>query len=422
MSKIVIGKNPDARINELIGQATVDKSFETLTYASTLSVAFNALRPNKKITLTGNIAITNTGTVNGSCGVFDIFQDGTGGRTVTINGTAVLINPTASTPTLIGWFYDGSAYSFDSTYAQTVATYLQGLPGYSNSSGVVLAGNLTWVTVATNAAPVASSVAFTGTPTQGQTLTGTYSYSDAESNTEGTSLKQWYRSDNTSALNRTAISGATGTTYLLQAGDVGKYIQYAVTPLASTGTTTGTQVFSGYSAAIATASDGLTPLSYNVTGTGITTDGEGTVNIATAGNSNYAVATLKVTLGSILQFEVPSVFPDSVYLGIAENTTDNFADNLGQNFNFDSGNLRYKTTTLSVVSAGDLIRITCVTSPAGGTVYGLKAEISTNGGSSWTVLKDGNSNDVISGWYIKVGAFAYNGFKMYRLKGSGLIA
>jgi hypothetical protein len=103
----------------------------------------------------------------------------------------------------------------------------------------------------TNAAPTVSSVAFTGTPTQSQTLTGTYTYADAESDTQGTSIKQWYRSDNTSALNRTAITGATNTTYVLQAADVGKYIQYAVTPVATTGTTTGTITYSSYSAVIA---------------------------------------------------------------------------------------------------------------------------------------------------------------------------
>lgn len=102
--------------------------------------------------------------------------------------------------------------------------------------------------------PTATNVAFTGTQTQGQTLTGTYIYSGG---TEGTSLKKWYRSDNSSGLNRTAISGATASTYVLQAGDVGKFIQFAVTPR-NAGGTSGAEVFSTYSGAIAASGGSYT--------------------------------------------------------------------------------------------------------------------------------------------------------------------
>jgi hypothetical protein len=95
----------------------IDASFESLTYASTLSVAFDMMRPNKKITLTGNIAITNTGVDNTSSGLYEITQDGTGSRTVTINGTSVSVNPAANSRTLIGWVYNGAAYNFDSNYS-----------------------------------------------------------------------------------------------------------------------------------------------------------------------------------------------------------------------------------------------------------------------------------------------------------------
>lgn len=113
--------------------------------------------------------------------------------------------------------------------------------------------------------PVASSVAFTGTQTQGQTLTGTYTYSGG---TEGSSLPKWYRSDNASGLNRAAISGATASTYVLQAGDVGKYIQFAVTPVSNT-PTTGTEVFSAYSGAIVASAGGLVDIT-GWTGTNVT--------------------------------------------------------------------------------------------------------------------------------------------------------
>jgi len=94
---------------------------------------------------------------------------------------------------------------------------------------------------APNAAPVASAVSITdsngGTIVVGVTLTANYTYTDAESNAEGTSTFIWLRDG-------TAISGATASTYPLVAADSGKLITLSVTPVASAGTTTGTAVVS----------------------------------------------------------------------------------------------------------------------------------------------------------------------------------
>jgi trimeric autotransporter adhesin len=98
-----------------------------------------------------------------------------------------------------------------------------------------------------NAAPTATSVANTGTLTVGQLLTGTYTYGDAESDPQGTSTFQWYRADNAAGTtNKTAISGATTSTYTLVTADAGKYISFAVVPKASSGTATGTETYSTY--------------------------------------------------------------------------------------------------------------------------------------------------------------------------------
>jgi hypothetical protein len=105
--------------------------------------------------------------------------------------------------------------------------------------------------VPVNAAPAATNVTVTGTPTVGQQLAGSYVYSDAEGDAESGTAKQWFRSDNTSGLNRTAIAGATGSTYTLVSADLGKFIQFAVTVAAATGATTGTITYSGYTAAVA---------------------------------------------------------------------------------------------------------------------------------------------------------------------------
>lgn len=90
-----------------------------------------------------------------------------------------------------------------------------------------------------NDAPVASNVTFSGSLFEGQTLTGSYTYSDTENNTEGSSTKKWYRSDDASGTNQSEISGATALTYQLTASDLGKYISFEVTPVATVGTLTG---------------------------------------------------------------------------------------------------------------------------------------------------------------------------------------
>ncbi|MDM8162174.1 hypothetical protein QUH73_20315 [Labilibaculum sp. K2S] len=97
-----------------------------------------------------------------------------------------------------------------------------------------------------NQAPVAGSVAVTGTAQVGQLLTVAFNYSDAENDPQGTSLYKWYRADNAAGLNKTAISGATADTYTLDAADQGKYITAGVKPVATTGTSTGTEVLAAY--------------------------------------------------------------------------------------------------------------------------------------------------------------------------------
>ncbi|WP_149304988.1 cadherin domain-containing protein [Pareuzebyella sediminis] len=81
-----------------------------------------------------------------------------------------------------------------------------------------------------NDAPTASSASFSGNLAVGQTLTGTYSYSDQESDAESGTTYQWYRSDDGSGTNKAAISGATSNTYELTSADLAKHISFEVTP------------------------------------------------------------------------------------------------------------------------------------------------------------------------------------------------
>ena len=88
--------------------------------------------------------------------------------------------------------------------------------------------------------PVASNIDITGTLNVGQQLTGTYDFSDPQSDTESGSSFKWYRADDASGTNKAAIAGATGTTYTLTLADGGKFISFEVTP--SDGTDTGDAV------------------------------------------------------------------------------------------------------------------------------------------------------------------------------------
>ncbi|MBD9406071.1 IPTL-CTERM sorting domain-containing protein [Acidovorax sp. ACV02] len=92
-------------------------------------------------------------------------------------------------------------------------------------------------TLVANAAPVASSVAVTGTPQVGQLLTGSYSYSDAESDPQGASTFVWKRGS-------TPIGGATSAQYTPVPADVGQTLVFCVTPVASAGTALGVETCS----------------------------------------------------------------------------------------------------------------------------------------------------------------------------------
>ena len=106
----------------------------------------------------------------------------------------------------------------------------------------------------TNTIPTATGVTISGALNVGVELTASYTYQDAESDMEDTSLYQWYQADDASGTNEIAISGATSLTYTLTSTDNGKYISFGVTPIAATGALTGLEVKTTYVGAVGTAS------------------------------------------------------------------------------------------------------------------------------------------------------------------------
>lgn len=92
-----------------------------------------------------------------------------------------------------------------------------------------------------NTSPTASGVSITdnngGYVLEADTLSGSYTYSDVDSDVEGETTFRWLR-------NGTEISGATSITYTLVAADSGQPITFEVTPIAATGSLTGNAVTS----------------------------------------------------------------------------------------------------------------------------------------------------------------------------------
>ncbi len=138
-----------------------------------------------------------------------------------------------------------------------------------------LRNNYNWVDLLygplspTNVAPVATNVLLSGLATAGQMLTGSYTYSDAENNTEGASIYKWYRADDNSGLNAILIPNASGLTYVTDLADILKYIRFAVVPVANIGTNPGLEVKSPWSNQILAGA----PIAQDVSQTGNTTVG-----------------------------------------------------------------------------------------------------------------------------------------------------
>ncbi|TXK83999.1 InlB B-repeat-containing protein [Paenibacillus sp. N3.4] len=96
--------------------------------------------------------------------------------------------------------------------------------------------------VTVNQKPIAAGVTISGTTKVGQTLTGGYTYSDAEGDAEGNSVYKWFRSNDAAGNGKSAIADATGKTYTLTTDDLDKYISFEVSPVAATGNLVGGRV------------------------------------------------------------------------------------------------------------------------------------------------------------------------------------
>lgn len=105
----------------------------------------------------------------------------------------------------------------------------------------------------TNQSPYADSLQVSGTLEVGSKLTAIYTYGDAETDSEGDSLYQWFQADDATGTNATEIEGANQRDYLLRSGDKEKFFAFHVTPIALTGTLQGVPVQSAFAGPIQNA-------------------------------------------------------------------------------------------------------------------------------------------------------------------------
>ncbi len=182
------------------------------------------------------------------------------------NGVAIA-GATASTYTLVA-ADQGTAITFEVTPVATVVP----------TTGTAVTSSATVSVLAAPAAPTASAVSISGTAQVGQTLTGSYTYADVNSDPQGTSVFRWLR-------NGVAIAGATASTYTLVAADQGNTITFEVTPVATVAPTTGTAVTSSATASVAGVGIPAAP-----TASSVAISGTAEANQTLTGSYTYADA------------------------------------------------------------------------------------------------------------------------------------
>jgi hypothetical protein len=180
-------------------------------------------------------------------------------RSTTQNGTYSAISSATSQSYILVSSDIGKYIKFEVTPVSTVAT---GVAVTSNPSGQINS----------SAVPIASSVSISGIPTVGQTLTGNYTYSQADGVIQGVSTFRWLESLTSGGI-YSPISGATSKLYVLESSDSGNYLKFEVTPVATVPPTTGSaSLSSATTQVVALSGDSTAPsIPTNVTATPVST-------------------------------------------------------------------------------------------------------------------------------------------------------
>ncbi|MGE5702045.1 MAG: PQQ-binding-like beta-propeller repeat protein [Clostridia bacterium] len=188
-----------------------------------------------------------------------------------------------------------------------------------------------------NVAPTASDVTITGTFLVNQTLTGSYTYTDQDGDSEGASTFTWYTANDASGTGKTVIAGETSKTLLLTPELENMYIMFEVTPVAGSGMKIGQPVVSAAMGPV--VNTGASTVKSTITIDPSTLETDGTL---LANGTNQAIVTVQ------LKDSRGNDYPDSGGI-VALSTT---LGNLGSVT--DMGNGTY-TATLTPVAPGTAI-------------------------------------------------------------------
>ncbi|NBC83307.1 MAG: T9SS type A sorting domain-containing protein [Bacteroidetes bacterium] len=191
---------------------------------------------------------------------------------------------------------DGNNYSIDFSVNWNV---VHGYPTADLGIGLsVLDGDF---------APFATGVGVTGTQNVGEVLNGIYTYNDNEGSPEGSSIYQWYRADDGTGTNRTAIAAADEQEYTLVQADENKYIQFGVTPVATTGDQlTGEEVLSSWTSPIGEALPRLDDATYNASTRILTLNGQFSTSDA------ISISSITFAVGASGSYTLSTTTPASV--------------------------------------------------------------------------------------------------------------
>lgn len=115
------------------------------------------------------------------------------------------------------------------------------------NSGILGSADITnaiTVSGASNQPPKVSNVNLGGDLINGKVLSLSFDYFDLEEDPAGSHIIKWYTYTDNLGAGKTLITDVTGTSYTLRAQDIGLFINVEITPVAQTGTLTGTMVSS----------------------------------------------------------------------------------------------------------------------------------------------------------------------------------
>lgn len=138
------------------------------------------------------------------------------------------------------------------TYTVVVTTYNESSNPLVPVSFYVYGEPVTVGAAPSNVAPVASSVSMSGMPQSGSALAGSYGYGDAEGDEEAVSTFRWVRNSTNAGVSGGSSVG-TSATYTPVNADVGSYLYFCVTPVASAGTSPGAEACSRATSAVVAA-------------------------------------------------------------------------------------------------------------------------------------------------------------------------